>query len=213
MSKYLVIIAALTLTGCQTMYYGTMEKFGVHKRDIMVDRVEDAHDEQTQAKEQFQTAMEKFSSVIKVDGSSLEQKFKELKTEYDRCQSNAKSVTKRIQSVEDVSEALFSEWKKELDQYSNIDFRRSSEKQLGETRSRYMQMIAAMRRAEKKMTPVLSAFHDQVLFLKHNLNARAIAAIQGEVVTLEGNVAQLISDMEKSINEANKFIATMNNKE
>lgn len=213
MSKYFLIAAALTLASCQTMYYGTMEKFGVHKRDIMVDRVEDARDEQQQTKEQFQTAMEKFSSVIKVDGSNLEKKYSQLQAEYDRCESGAHNVTKRIKAVEDVSQALFTEWKNELDQYSNFEFRRSSERQLGQTRSRYVQMIAAMRRAEKKMQPILLAFHDQVLFLKHNLNARAIASIQGEVVSLEADVAKLISEMEASINEANAFISTMSSKE
>ncbi|MEN8232871.1 MAG: DUF2959 family protein, partial [Thermodesulfobacteriota bacterium] len=38
--------------GCQKAYYNTMEKFGVHKRDIMVDRVEEARDSQEEAKEQ-----------------------------------------------------------------------------------------------------------------------------------------------------------------
>jgi len=35
-------IIILGLSGCSTMYYGTMEKLGVHKRDIMVDRVKAA---------------------------------------------------------------------------------------------------------------------------------------------------------------------------
>ena len=42
--------------GCQKAYYGTMEKFGVHKRDIMVDRVEEARDSQQEAKEQVQVS-------------------------------------------------------------------------------------------------------------------------------------------------------------
>ena len=36
------------------------------------------------------------------------------------------------------------------------------------------------------MKPVLAAFHDQVLVLKHNLNARAIASLEGTAVTLQG---------------------------
>jgi hypothetical protein len=66
-----------------------------------------------------------------------------------------------------------------------------------------------MRRAEDKMQPVLNAFRDQVLFLKHNLNARAIAALEGTVASLEAEVATLILDMEASIEEANRFIDEM----
>jgi len=66
-----------------------------------------------------------------------------------------------------------------------------------------------MKRAEKKMEPVLSAFRDQVLFLKHNLNAKAIASLQTELVSVEAEVNSLIRDMETSIKEANAFISAM----
>jgi hypothetical protein len=40
MKILLVLLAIIVgLSGCSTMYYGAMEKLGVHKREIMVDRV------------------------------------------------------------------------------------------------------------------------------------------------------------------------------
>ena len=59
------------------------------------------------------------------------------------------------------------------------------------------------------MDPVLVAFHDQVLFLKHNLNARAISSLQTELVSVEAEVDALIRDMEASIKEADAFINAM----
>ncbi len=70
-------------------------------------------------------------------------------------------------------------------------------------------MIRAMRRAESKMDPVLSAFNDQVLFLKHNLNAKAVASLKGELASVETDIAALIREMESSIAEANEFIKTV----
>jgi hypothetical protein len=67
-----------------------------------------------------------------------------------------------------------------------------------------------MRAAEQKMQPVLVAFNDQVLFLKHNLNAQAIASLQTTAAGIETDVNRLIEDMEKSIAEANSFIEEMN---
>ncbi len=195
--------------GCQKAYYGTMEKFGVHKRDIMVDRVEEARDSQQEAKEQFQSALEKFSSVLSFKGGELEDKYKALKAEYDKSEAKANEVTDRIDAVEDVSEALFAEWEKELDQYSSAALRRDSEKKLAATRRQYKQLITAMHNAEKKIEPVLTALGDQVLYLKHNLNARAIASLQSELVTVEADIAKLVREMEKSITEANSFIKTM----
>ena len=70
-----------------------------------------------------------------------------------------------------VAEALFAEWQKELEDYSSDRLRRKSEDQLRTTRQRYEQLIGAMRRAESKIEPVLRPLRDQVLFIKHNLNA------------------------------------------
>jgi ElaB/YqjD/DUF883 family membrane-anchored ribosome-binding protein len=186
-----------------------MESFGIHKREILVDRVEEARDSQEDAKEQFQSALERFSEVLGYDGGDLEEKYNQLKTELDRSEDRAQDVHKRIVSVEDVAEALFKEWESELNDYSNVNLRRKSEEQLTATRRRYDQLIRAMHRAESKIEPVLQPLRDQVLFLKHNLNAQAIASLEGELGAIETDVALLIKDMEASIAEANEFIAAM----
>jgi len=199
----------IQLAGCQTAYYKTMEKFGYHKRDILADRVRDAKDSQEEAKEQFKSALEKFSSVVNFKGGELEEKYNRLNDEYEKSEDKAQEVSRRIESVEDVAGDLFKEWETELGQYTNSSLRRSSEKQLKETKKKYSRLIGAMKRAEKKISPVLAAFKDQVLFLKHNLNAQAIASLQGELVTIETDVASLIKEMEASINEADAFIQTL----
>jgi hypothetical protein len=56
---------------------------------------------------------------------------------------------------------------------------------------------------------VLAGFRDQVLFLKHNLNAKAIASLQSNVLAIEDDIAVLIRDMEASIKEADEFIHTL----
>ena len=207
---FLPLLFLIFLTGgCQKAYYSTMEKFGVHKRDIMVDRVEEARDSQQEAKEQFRSALEQFSTVLNFKGGRLEDKYKTLQAEYDKSKAKAEEVKERIDAVEDVSEALFDEWEDELDQYSNKSLRRDSEKKLNRTRRQYEQLIKAMRRAEAKIAPVLKAFHDQVLYLKHNLNAQAIASLQSELVAVESDIAVLIIEMEKSIGEADSFIKSM----
>jgi hypothetical protein len=66
-----------------------------------------------------------------------------------------------------------------------------------------------MKRAESKIAPVLSAFRDQVLFLKHNLNAQAVASLREELVSVEADIASLIKEMEASIAEADAFIGAM----
>ncbi len=210
----LLVLASLCLflgllAGCSSAYYNTMEKLGVHKRDIMVDRVGEARDAQEATKEQFQSALEQFSQVVEVKGGDLEQKYTVLNDQYKQCKAEADNVHKRIGAVESVSAALFREWEAELDQYTSAALRRDSESKLAATRRQYEQLITAMKRAESKIQPVLSVFNDQVLYLKHNLNAQAIAALQGELVSLEENVDRLVREMEVSIREADQFISRL----
>lgn len=205
----LIFDVLILLTGCESAYYGTMEKLGYHKRDLMINRVESARDAQQDAKEQFQSALEKFSNVLNFDGGELQEKYDQLNSEYNRSQAKAETVRDRIAAVEDVAGDLFEEWETELDQYTNDSLRRSSARKLKQTKQQYAQLIGAMQRAEKKMDPVLSAFHDQVLFLKHNLNAKAIASLQTELASIDAEVNTLIKEMEASIQEANAFISAM----
>ena len=195
--------------GCDSAYYKTMEAFGKHKRDLLVSRVAEARDAQAEAKEQFASALEHFNAVVNHDGGKLQDKYDELKAELDRSEDKAAAVHERIAEVEDVAEDLFDEWKAELKQYSNDSLRRASEKKLQETRDRYEPLIAAMKQAETRIEPVLVVFRDQVLFLKHNLNAQAVASLKGELANVQADVAGLIKAMEASIAEANAFLAQL----
>ena len=199
----------LLLSGCSSTYYKAMEKVGVHKRDIMVDRVEAARDAQETAKKQFQSALEQFTHVVAVQGGDLEKKYNTLNDQYQSCKTRADNVHKRIAAVESVSEALFAEWEQELGQYANDALRRDSQRKMEATKEQYAQLVSAMKRAESKIHPVLTVFHDQVLYLKHNLNAQAIASLQGELVNLEENIDRLVREMEASIREADQFISKL----
>lgn len=200
------VAVLLLLAGCSSVYYGAMEKIGFAKREILADRVEKTRTAQQEAKEQFTDALQRFLAVTKADGGDLQRKYDDLNRDLQRSEARAKDVRERIAAVEDVASALFREWKQELSQYANPTLRRESERQLDLTRRRYDALVGLMRRAADRMDPVLATFRDQVLYLKHNLNARAIASLGETHRTLEADIARLISDMEASIREAETFI-------
>lgn len=202
-------MVALLLGACQSVYYDAMEKVGIEKRDILVDRVDGARDAQEQAKEQFGSALEKFIAVTNYSGGDLEVQYRMLRDEYEDSQARAEAVHARVRAVEDVANALFTEWQQELKQYSSAELRRSSEQQLRATRLSYATLIRVMKAAEKKIDPVLAAFNDRVLFLKHNLNASAIASLKSERRDVETDIQALIREMNASIAEADKFIQAM----
>ena len=204
-----LVLALVFFTGCESAYYSAMEQVGVHKRDILVDRVDETADAQESAKEEFRSALELFTSVVEVPPSDLKDSYQTLAEAFEDSQARADLVSERIDAVESVSAALFDEWAEEIDQISNARLRSASAEQRRTSERQYSELIAAMRRAEGKMQPVLVAFRDQVLFLKHNLNAQAISSLQGELGSIRTDVAVLISDMEASIAKSQAFIEDM----
>ena len=206
---FVALMGALLTVGssCRSIYYGAMSKVGIEKRDIFEKRVVSAKKLQELASDTFGSTMDRFTKLVNVDGGNLEKEYKLLKKEYDRCESRAEAVNDQIASLEKVAGDLFKEWKKELSSYSNKSLRKQSEAKMKATKKEYDVMVKAMRSAASKMDPVLSAFGDQVLFLKHNLNSKAIASISGEVAGIESQVSVLISEMQKSISHADAVIA------
>lgn len=209
--RYVLLILPLLLsvTACQSAYYSAMEKVGVHKRDILVDRVEEAQQSQQEAQQQFKSALEQFSSLIKFDGGDLQRVYEATDSEYQACSATAEDVSRRINSIEAVADALFDEWQDELEQYTNANLKRDSANKLNNTKRQYNSLLKTMRRAEQSMQPVLASLKDNTLYLKHNLNAKAIGALQGEFNSVQKDINRLIADMNSAIAQSEQFVATL----
>jgi predicted nucleic acid-binding Zn-ribbon protein len=190
----------------RNFYYSAKESIGEHKRDIVVYQVEQACTSLQDTRNEFEDALAKFKSLVYVSESSLEHRYNMLNRQYQFCRAKSDTVSNRIRAIEDVSQALFAEWEHELNEYTDRNLKNSSRQQLKEAKQNYAKLIKTMRQAETKIHPVLAAFKDQVLFLKHNLNARAISALHHEFTEIAIDIAQLIQAMEMTIVEANRFV-------
>jgi hypothetical protein len=198
----LILLAA---GGCATTYYKFWNELGYEKRDILVSRVEDAKQGQTAAKQQFTSTLDQFKQLTNFNGGDLEAEYKKLDSSYEECKTRAAAVSKEIVKVDKVANDMFAEWQKELADYHDDSLRASSAQKLDDSRQRYAQLLAAMRRSEASMQPVLDKFSDVVLELKHDLNASAISSLQKQQIDIDSSVQSLITDMNKSIDEANAF--------
>ena len=207
-----VCLLAFVGTGCKSASNAFWEKMGYEKRELLVSDVKKARDAQNDAKEEIKTTMQRFKEVTGFQGGDLEAKYNKLNASYESSVARANKVTSRIGDVEKTAGDLFNEWEKELGEYTDQRLREQSRQQLTDTRSRYRELLAAMRQAESRMKPVLDRFKNAVLSLKHSLNAAAIAGLQGTAVEIEQDVTRLIADMERSIAEANAFIGQIEQK-
>lgn len=204
-----VAILTATLAGCSSIYYGTMERFGVQKREILVDRVEEVRSAQEEGQEQFRSALDQYRAVVDFDGGNLEDQYNRLRDEYEDSKAAADKIRERINEVEEVAERLFDEWENELEEYDNAGLKADSARQLETTRRSYSRLMTSMHNSEERLEPALTAMHDQVLFLKHNLNAAAIASLRLEAATVARDVDALLASMQRSIQEADEFLQQM----
>lgn len=196
----------LMLAGCKSAYYAGMEKFGVEKRHILKDRVENVQDSQEKAQEEFKDALTRIKELYNFDGKELESFYKKVKHSYEDCDDRANQIEKRIVSVKSVAKDLFVEWEAEIGQISDSKLRSSSRQSLSDAKIKYAKLETVMQNSTKRMYPVLKKLNDYVLYLKHNLNAKAVGALGAEVVSIEKDVTRLIADMNVSIKEADNFI-------
>jgi len=176
-------LATVLVTGCSTVKYNTREEIG--------------------------DALERFGSVVEIEETGLKKAYDRLSDEYDDSKDAAEDVSDEIDDVEDVAGALFKEWNEEIKLYSDPNLKQNSQDQLRDTQARYKEMLASMQAAERSMEPVLKTFRDNVLFLKHNLNAQAVGSLKGTFQNLEGDIDRLIERMNQSIDRSNQFIAEM----
>ena len=204
-----VFAVTLFLLGCTPTYYKAMQTLGKEKRDILVQRVKDSKKDQEQTKEQLKTTMETFQELTGFKGGDLEKSYKKLNGEYERAEGQANKLRDRINSIDKVSDDLFSEWQKEIDQMGNATLKTRSTAMLRDAKEREGAYMKAMRKTETQMTPVLRAFHDQVLFLKHNLNARAIGSLKGTAASINTDVSSVMKSIDNSMQEADKLIASL----
>jgi len=199
----------MLLLGCASAYYDALESIGVHKRDIFVDRIEESLEVQKEGQAQFESALEQFKATVDFDGGGLEKAYNLFNDEYEESEEAANAISEHISAVESVADALFEEWSDELDLYTSPSLRRASERQYKSTQKKYQRLLASMRRVEESMQPVLATMRDNVLFRKHNLNARAIDTLKGELGSINRDMSKLVKNVQRSIAEAEAFITTL----
>jgi hypothetical protein len=201
-----LLLAVFALTACRNVYYSTWEKLGKHKRDLLQSKVRDVRDEQKEASQELKDALTRLQELTGFKGGELETTYKKLQSDYDSASSSAESVRKRIAEMDQIARDLFREWETELKSISSPELREADRRQLDDTKRRYEELFAATKRAESSMAPVLTKFRDYVLYLKHNLNAQAIGALQGEATKIQIDISKLIEDMNAAIREADRFL-------
>jgi uncharacterized protein with von Willebrand factor type A (vWA) domain len=198
-----------TLPSCQTVYYSAMEQIGLEKRDLLRRAVSAVRAEQHETQEEFQDALTQLKALYGFEGGSLEAGYNKFKASYDGCESQAAACRSRIAEMDRVARDLFREWEKEARQIGTPELAADSRNKLAMTQQRFSQLSAHLHASEAGIKPVLGRFRDQVLYLKHNLNAAAIGSLRGTADAIQSDIVGLQQRLDQSIREADQFIGTL----
>jgi len=205
----LSLALCLLLSGCQSLYYAAYDKIGIEKRHLLRRQVEKVQEEQTAAAEEFKDVLTRIKDLTGYDGGKLESVYRKLEGDYQDCAGRADGIRERIKTVNRIGDDMFREWQSEIGQISNASLRSQSEAALRDSQRRFAALQQAMERSESRLEPALTKVRDYVLVLKHNLNAQAVGALQGEVGSIEQDVGRLLEDMNRCIEEAQSFLSEL----
>jgi hypothetical protein len=205
-----LVLAASAGAGCRSAYYAAWEQLGREKRDLLRNDVEKVAVDQKRAAESFTTALDRLRALGTLDAPELERRYDTLKADLARAEDRAGTVRARIRSIESIASDLFTEWEHEIGTMKSSDLKQKSRAKLAATRGRYDTLHRSLVRAEASMDPVLDRLRDQVTYLKHNLNAKAVSGLDVQVGEIEADVEDLLERMRASIAEADAFLGTLN---
>ena len=213
LSIILTFIISLSFSSCarkmREAKYNAYELVGIEKRDLFKREVKNVKEEQEETGEAFKDALTRLKEMYNFEGGDLEKQHAKLKSSYEEAREEAGDLNGRIKNVNDVAGDLFAEWKKEIAEISASDLQKKSKTQLNQTKERFKALQTQMAGAQKKIDPVLTKLKDQVLFLKHNLNAKAIVGLKAESADIETDIQSLIKEVEEASKEADQFIKSL----
>lgn len=206
-----LFVASFLVASCQSAKYAAYERLGVEKRELLKKDVKSVQNQQKENQEDFKDALEQLRKLYGSKGSELEKRYDSIKSEYDDAKSGADTLTNRVEEMDRVAKDLFKEWEGETDQLTTAALKRDSLNKLRETEKRYQVLSRDVHGSEKKMRVVLSKLGEQVIYLKHNLNAESIGTLSSEKSAIEKDINELIGQMEKSIASSEEFNKHLSN--
>ncbi len=194
----LVLVLVFMISGCGS---------DREKRHLLKDEIKDVKKSQEKAEDEFKDALTRIKELYDYKDGNLEEYYEKLKQSYDDCNNRSVEIEKRILVVTKIADAHFLEWKMELKEIKDPELRNKSKSSLSTTRLKFKKLEKTLNDVAKRMHPILAKLNDYVLYLKHNLNAKAVAdSLGGQIMSIETDIIKLIEEMNKSIRETEIFI-------
>ncbi len=205
----LTVSLLLGASGCEARSYRIWEFLGWEKREILSSEVEEVGENQKEIKEDFQSIYERIKSEYDYERDEIDDLYDQLKSDYEQAKAKADRIKDSSKKIRQIAKALFEEWEQEAMAISNKNYRKDSLNKLRQAQARFKHLSASLHRSESQLDRVLVQLNDQVLYLKHNLNAKSLALFESEIKLVKNEIDELIKAIEKTIKYSQNFKHTL----
>jgi DNA repair exonuclease SbcCD ATPase subunit len=198
---------AAALFGCKSStYYEAAETVGYEKREMLIDRLQEARDSQVGAKQQMQTALYTLRRIGSVPETELEDLHDDLATEVNRAKDQLDDLHDDIAAVESVARSLFDDWEDDLAKFENQEARNRSQEELRDTRKRHETLVAELRSSERKLQRIMPRLEDQARVLEHAEELGRSPSLTDDLDDVREEISTLIEELDDSIDRTQRFI-------
>lgn len=206
---------ARTAALCAPLFLGvgacsstTEQAESVQQVDDLLARIERVQAESLVSKEVAHTALAKLQALVQPEFAGDATKgFAALITDVERSKDQAAALLDSVTPMTESAETVFRRWTGDLESFGNTRLRQRSQARLEETRTRYLAVVRAAQAAQIAYDAFNADLGDHALFLGHDLNASAVAALRPEVTVLEEQIAELDRRFESCAAAAKEYVA------
>jgi hypothetical protein len=196
--RTLAIVAALSSMGTACM--STNEKDSLEEVDNLVARVERIYVESELVRERAREAVDTLHKIVAPDfeGDPVAA-YGEFVDAVERSEAQAAVFSDCIDPMKDSAASVFGQWETDINIFTSAVMRARSEERLQETRGRFEEVVASIDPTATSLGEFNAALRDHVLFLEHDFNPAAVAAIGGEVTSLTEHAEVLDTNLESCL--------------
>lgn len=202
----LALVLPLFLAGaCQAVYYSTMATFGVEKRDILIDRLEENAEALARTSQRLAEMASAYREATHSEGGDLVALHKAFSKAYGRAESAAGDLRGSIDDTHSVAMVTFEEWKTRTNEIQDADLRKRSTENYAVAQGGYQKLVRNIRAAEQALDPLLTRFRDHDVFMKLNLHHTTMASLRESEGELLGQVDVRRAELDKLVNDTRAY--------
>lgn len=202
-------LVALGGSSCSSLR-GVFDRGGDHgleEVDSLLGTVERAHLECELSKAESSSALDALHTVVAPDfrGDAI-MAYEALVVTLERSLEQAEALRETIEPMDTAAERVAVDWEADLAAFGSEVMREKSRARLAQTTTAYLAVQQPLRAAAKAYDVFNVGLADHVLYLEHDLNPSAVAAIEDELVTLTALQADLDAKLELCMGAASDYV-------